>query len=566
MNDIQNRHLNLEPHFEHMIKVAIPRLLNSKQHIESWLKQFERSEKSRNIFQFYQIPGSEIVPILLVITNDQRSSIYDKLKITESKRKKINTIIEKMGRVDDPTSIAALIVDKFPIAKEFGFKKLHLLEKDIKAELSSNIRVDTAKYDNNLIPKLAAIVSKWDNEEEAIKALSRLSIATRNVVSPFLTEFWTKAVCRLKLSDRRTLEIITDIAQVIRISEKTKEAISLLHDEDEAASRYLLATILLGENRFNEAEKLYKKVYEIIDKSLKPFLQVDFLTKIGKVKARTGDSLEAEKMIQSAYEISKKLGDNQLIAVSLSNIAEYQTDIGNTTKALESYKLALSLFDKVGDRRSQAATKNSIARIRVDKKDYDKALKYLESSLKICREIGDKFGEGATLSNIGNIFYARDDYETALKYLESSLKISKEIGDKAEEGTTLNNISAIYRTRGDYETALKCLESSLKISREIGNKTGQIPTLHNMAMIEYRKENNQRMFELEMQAYQLALETQDAMGLFQVGQVFGQLLFGSGQKKEGIAMVRRAYDIGKQNGLQGTEEIKALLKKMEESM
>ncbi|MDZ7317165.1 MAG: tetratricopeptide repeat protein, partial [candidate division KSB1 bacterium] len=113
--------------------------------------------------------------------------------------------------------------------------------------------------------------------------------------------------------------------------------------------------------------------------------------------------------------------------------------------------------------------------------------------------------------------------------------------------------------RGDYETALKYLSESLSILREIGDKGGMIPTLHNMAHIFLQQNDLQQAVEHFAEAYRLALETKDAMGLFNVGRDLGQLLVASGEKEKGVQILRQAYEIGRNAGLAGTEEIKNIL-------
>ncbi len=208
---------------------------------------------------------------------------------------------------------------------------------------------------------------------------------------------------------------------------------------------------------------------------------------------------------------------------------------------------------------------NRIGQITFRIRQYDIALHYFQSALDALDEAArlspeEKTNKGTTLNNISQIYDARGDYDTALDYLKKSLKISQEIGDKSGQGTTLNNISALYHARGDYDTALDYLKKSLKIRQEIGDKSGLIATWHNMAMIEYAKENFPEMLALETRAYQLATETQDAMGLFTVGRMFGQVLVEAGQKQEGVAILRRAFEIGQSAGLPGTEEIKEILR------
>jgi len=67
----------------------------------------------------------------------------------------------------------------------------------------------------------------------------------------------------------------------------------------------------------------------------------------------------------------------------------------------------------------------------------------------------------------------------------------------------------------------------------------------------------------ETQAYKLALETNNAMGLYQVGKFFGQVLAAHGQKQEGLAVLQRAYDIGKSAGLSGYEQIGEMIKQLQ---
>jgi len=169
-------------------------------------------------------------------------------------------------------------------------------------------------------------------------------------------------------------------------------------------------------------------------------------------------------------------------------------------------------------------------------------------------------------NQLGMIYFSTGNYAPALPCFQAALEAFERLekpdgSDFKDLGTTLNNISQIYDARGDYATALSYLERSLKISQEIGDKSGQIPTLHNMAQIAWNQDNFEKYLKLEMQAYQLAIETQDAMGLFQVGQDLGDVLCQMGQKAQGLPLLQQAYQIGQAAGLPGTEQIKELIEK-----
>ncbi|MEW6619028.1 MAG: tetratricopeptide repeat protein [bacterium] len=325
-----------------------------------------------------------------------------------------------------------------------------------------------------------------------------------------------------------------------------------------------MGTIFLSTGQYDQALPFYDKALKAFD-TLPTLTDEDkenkgaTLNNISQICSARGDYDTALDYLNRSLKIFKEGGNKYEEGATLNNISSIYYARGDYDTALDYLNRSLKIRQEIGGKSGEGTTLSNMGSISYGRGDYDTALDYLNRSLKIRQEIGDKSGEGTTLANIGNIFYARGDYDTALDYLNRSLKIRQEIGDKSGEGTTLNNICAIYHARGDYDTALDYLHRSLKISQEIGDKSGQIPTLHNIAMIEAERENMEAVLELEMEAYRLAVETNDAMGLFQVGQVFGQLLVGIGQREEGTAILQRAFEIGQAAGLPGTEQIRDIL-------
>lgn len=158
-------------------------------------------------------------------------------------------------------------------------------------------------------------------------------------------------------------------------------------------------------------------------------------------------------------------------------------------------------------------------------------------------------------NQLGKLYFELSEYETALSYLEKSLELAQKAGDRKTEGDVLNNIAGIYMARGDYGTALRYLERSLKIQQEIGDRSGMCATLHNMAHIALQDKKIELFFEYEMKAYKIAMEIKDATALFHIGRDLGVNLCQSGQKEEGLPMLQRSYEIGRQSGIQGTDQI-----------
>ena len=283
------------------------------------------------------------------------------------------------------------------------------------------------------------------------------------------------------------------------------------------------------------------------------------LNTFGTIYHNKGEYELALNYFNDSLKTRKKIGDKKGKGTTLNNISQIYYVRGDYDAALKYLIESLSIRKEIGDKNGEGVTLNNIGEIYFMRGNYDTALKYLEESLSIRKEIGDKNSEGVTLNNISQIYHMRSDYDTALKYLEKALRIMKEVGDKNSEGILLSNIGGIYHAKGDYDMALKYLEDSSKVERDIADPIYRIVALHNMAMIELQRKKTDRVLAIEMEAYKLAVETGNAMGLFQVGKVLGNLLIHGGQQEEGIEMLQRSYKIGLSSGLPGTEKIKKKL-------
>ena len=72
-------------------------------------------------------------------------------------------------------------------------------------------------------------------------------------------------------------------------------------------------------------------------------------------------------------------------------------------------------------------------------------------------------------------------------------------------------------------------------------------------------DNFKKFLELELEAYRMAAEINNAKGLFEVGRVLGAIFVELGEKEKGIKILKRSFEIGISSDLPGTEEIKQLL-------
>ncbi len=86
-----------------------------------------------------------------------------------------------------------------------------------------------------------------------------------------------------------------------------------------------------------------------------------------------------------------------------------------------------------------------------------------------------------------------------------------------------------------------------------------IPTLHNMASIAKNSKDLKKAIDYWSEAFSLAMETRDAMGLFNVGRDFGSALAQTGNKEEAIKLLTIAINIGKQAGFPDVRKVEKIL-------
>lgn len=161
---------------------------------------------------------------------------------------------------------------------------------------------------------------------------------------------------------------------------------------------------------------------------------------------------------------------------------------------------------------------------------------YFGQRLQASRESGDRLEEGAALNNLAAVFEAKHQHELAQLCLERSLEISTDIGDKSGVCLVLNNLGHISHVRGDHETARVYLEQSLRMSREIGDHATAIPALHNLAHVAVKQGRSGHAVSSWVEALQLALGTNNHLGLFHVASALAQFLHQLGRPDQAAAV------------------------------
>ena len=68
----------------------------------------------------------------------------------------------------------------------------------------------------------------------------------------------------------------------------------------------------------------------------------------------------------------------------------------------------------------------------------------------------------------------------------------------------------------------------------------------------------------ETEAYNVAVEINDRLLIYNVGKHLGAMIYKSGYKEDGIKLLKHSYNIGKQSGYQDVGEVEEILRKIGE--
>ncbi|HEX9022368.1 MAG TPA: hypothetical protein VF799_00860, partial [Geobacteraceae bacterium] len=97
------------------------------------------------------------------------------------------------------------------------------------------------------------------------------------------------------------------------------------------------------------------------------------------------------------------------------------------------------------------------------------------------------------------------------------------------------------------------------IGREVGDRSILTRSLFNQALLELDKHNIENGIKLLSEAWQIAVELNEAISLFYIGKLLGEIRLQVGCRDEGLQMLHIAYEAGKSVGLPGIGELKKLL-------
>lgn len=234
---------------------------------------------------------------------------------------------------------------------------------------------------------------------------------------------------------------------------------------------------------WRDAEKAYRKAWELSIKAGDMGLQCDCLSYIGFILTKFGRHRESLDLLHKSLSIARELHDKQRIANALNNIGITLWLSGESVQAMEYYKNQLSICEETGDKTSIAYVTGNMGILYSDKGDYAQALALYEKQRSACDDIRDRRGVATALCNIGIICSRQGNYSKAKEFYEKSMSISLEIGDKHAIIDTHCNMAEFYFRRGDFQKAIESYNKQLKNYEDMGDKNGLCIALGNLGVV-----------------------------------------------------------------------------------
>ena len=85
-----------------------------------------------------------------------------------------------------------------------------------------------------------------------------------------------------------------------------------------------------------------------------------------------------------------------------------------------------------------------------------------------------------------------------------------------------------------------------------------------MAWIAHNSEDWEKTLSFWSEAWQMAMETRNAEGIFNLGRDLGQFLIAAGQKEQGLVLLKTARDVGRAVGFPGVDALDTALRQVDD--
>jgi serine/threonine protein kinase/tetratricopeptide (TPR) repeat protein len=203
---------------------------------------------------------------------------------------------------------------------------------------------------------------------------------------------------------------------------------------------------------------------------------------------------------------------NELRAQNPSVGLQAQADLLETAAqtSLADYKQALTAATASAEKASSIGANLLLARARIQQcaaylnlGQPNQATPLCEQAKQLNATAGDRLASANSANAIANVYNNQGNYEKAAPLYEEAVSTAQSIGDKQDEAGALNNLANIKATQNDSAAAIKLYEQSIDVARDRGDMEDLAAAQQNLAFILYA--SGQRVRGKAMLASALAL-------------------------------------------------------------
>ena len=207
---------------------------------------------------------------------------------------------------------------------------------------------------------------------------------------------------------------------------------------------------------------------------------------------------ESIKNYKAAQVIAKKMNDSRLEAIIIGNLGNVSYQQSKYLEAIQYYNKAKSIFIAEADLEGEARMLLSIGAINAAIGNDDIALIHYNEALTLNKKINAPELSMAIISmNIGLIHINNKLYNVAEKSFNNALKLLQIKNDKFYIKDCYLSLGVIKLELNEIEAASIFANKSLELNQELDIKSGIINTQVLIAKINYLKDKNKAISEME---------------------------------------------------------------------
>jgi len=398
----------------------------------------------------------------------------------------INTILDELSKVDNPTEIIELI-DSY---KKYNFNVIQRY-------------LHNHHQDDPILILLSALIKNKEQEAEYVTELYNKD--QPEILDLLLTMLQEENNAFLNNNNESMDRIRTAIDQILQSTDDRDTWIEILEQSQDPIMQlwliYIVKFIILSQNIDKFRVKLLAELEWFI--SLLSDLEYDvelvlMLRNFGNQSYRAGDVEVAISSFQRAYLLADELEmEHEIFGIS-NNLGILHRHLGNYDEAITFYERALELTQKPELHQYQSMVLNNLGALLFYKNDLDRSLAYYQQALQKSEDTSNQKIIASTIDNIGEVYYAKGQYNKAIEWFEDGLKIRLMHGIGLDIATSYDNIGNINKQKGELDVAQAYYQQSFEIRKQLGNMHLLAKSYRNLGTINHQMakfEKAQEQFE-----------------------------------------------------------------------